>query len=465
MRSALRVRRNRARRHPRGRPVRRLTRSRGDDDPGPGHPADVGCERCRSGGDRRRVRNSCTSPAPSPSARWRTATLESSSPPSRCSIWSAAVFPHRDRADGVLAVPRPTRRRHQPGLRHPSERAPTGRRLSDRGTVAGLCGLRCVRDRRTDRGTAHRRWPRRCNRGTGELALGLRRVRDARRAGCDRDLFAEEPRGGRNEMQAVLGGELVHDDRELPVSVGVAFERLRRSAASTTSSPAWPRWGSRSSASHCSSTSTSKTSSACRRRSGACSVRWSLSPASPRWPLPRRSDALFRRSPPAALVFVGSMIGTFGLFIVAGLYMPTVWLLGIFYAVGTALSAAAFISIVAVVNSVIPYRLRSRRERDGRGLHHGVRGILRCGPHRHVGRRLRAAGRADVGRPPLHARRRHAHRLRGPVRSWRHLPCVEELHRGEGRSGPGDAARTPSWPRCRSTTSTSATGRCKCCST
>ena len=40
-------------------------------------------------------------------------------------------------------------------------------------------------------------------------------------------LLLKEPRRGRNEMQAVLGGELVHEDRELPVSVSVAFERLR----------------------------------------------------------------------------------------------------------------------------------------------------------------------------------------------------------------------------------------------
>ena len=37
----------------------------------------------------------------------------------------------------------------------------------------------------------------------------------------------KEPRRGRNEMQAVLGQELAQDSGELPISLSVAFERLR----------------------------------------------------------------------------------------------------------------------------------------------------------------------------------------------------------------------------------------------
>ena len=37
-----------------------------------------------------------------------------------------------------------------------------------------------------------------------------------------------EPRRGRHEMQAVLGEELAERDDELPISLGVAFERLRK---------------------------------------------------------------------------------------------------------------------------------------------------------------------------------------------------------------------------------------------
>ncbi len=171
----------------------------------------------------------------------------------------------------------------------------------------------------------------------------------------------KEPRRGRNEMEAVLGAELGHDDRELPVSVSVAFERLRtiRSfhffltgmAALGFALFSIPLFLNLYLDDHFGLT-------AWQRGVFGSVVAVpgivALAIAAP------RTDALFRRSPPASVVLVGSMIGVFGVFIVVGLYMPSVWLLGAFYAVGTAVSLAAFTSIVAVVSSVIPYRLRSR---------------------------------------------------------------------------------------------------------
>ena len=170
-----------------------------------------------------------------------------------------------------------------------------------------------------------------------------------------------EPRRGRNEMEAVLGGELAEDEAELPISLSVAFERLRKIRSfyfflvglaalgfalfslplfinlilkDTYGLNAWHRgiFGS----------------------AVAIPAIAALAIAAP------RSDALFRRSPPAALVFVGAMIGISGLVTIIGLYMPNVWILGVFFALGGAISQAAFVSIVAVVNAVIPYRLRSR---------------------------------------------------------------------------------------------------------
>ncbi len=169
-----------------------------------------------------------------------------------------------------------------------------------------------------------------------------------------------EPRRGRNEMEAVLGGELAEDEAELPISLSVAFERLRKIRSfyfflvglaalgfalfslplfinlilkDTYGLNAWHRgiFGS----------------------AVAIPAIAALAIAAP------RSDALFRRSPPAALVFVGAMIGISGLVTIIGLYMPNVWILGVFFALGGAISQAAFVSIVAVVNAVIPYRLRS----------------------------------------------------------------------------------------------------------
>ena len=62
----------------------------------------------------------------------------------------------------------------------------------------------------------------------------------------------------------------------------------------------------------------------------------------------RRTDQLFRDSPPRAMVFLGALVGAFGVFIVVGLYMPTVFLLGVFFAIGLALSRAGFAIIPGV---------------------------------------------------------------------------------------------------------------------
>jgi ABC-type branched-subunit amino acid transport system ATPase component/sugar phosphate permease len=174
-------------------------------------------------------------------------------------------------------------------------------------------------------------------------------------------LFIREPRRGRNEMQAVLGTELDEDQSELPVSISVAFERLRKVRSfyffllgmaalgfflfsvplflnlilkDEFGLSAWHRgvFGSLV----------------------AIPSIVALAIAAP------RSDKLFRRSPPATLVFVGGLIASTGVFIVIGLVMPNVWLLGLFLALGTALSQGAYASLIAVVNAVIPYRLRSR---------------------------------------------------------------------------------------------------------
>ena len=170
-----------------------------------------------------------------------------------------------------------------------------------------------------------------------------------------------EPRRGRNEMRAVLGEELAEDAGELPISIGVAFERLRKIRSfhfflagmaalgfSLFSIPlflnlyleddlgmsAWERgvFGS------------------LVALPGVAALAY----AGP------RADTLFRRSPEAAVAFVGAMIAGFGAFIVVGLYMPNVGSLGVLYACGTALAQAAFVTVVSVTSSVIPYRLRSR---------------------------------------------------------------------------------------------------------
>lgn len=170
-----------------------------------------------------------------------------------------------------------------------------------------------------------------------------------------------EPRRGRNEMQAVLGHELETTDEELPVSLSMAFERLRKIRTfhyfllgmaslgfALFSIPlflnlfledelglsAWERglFGS----------ITALPGIAALAVAGT------------------RTDRLFRKSPPQAVIFVGGMIALFGIFIVIGISMPNVVLVGIFWSAATAVSMAAFSALVSVVSSVIPYRIRSR---------------------------------------------------------------------------------------------------------
>jgi ABC-type branched-subunit amino acid transport system ATPase component/predicted MFS family arabinose efflux permease len=170
-----------------------------------------------------------------------------------------------------------------------------------------------------------------------------------------------EPRRGRNEMQAVLGHELAEDTGALPVSVGVAFERLRK-----IRSFHWFLTGMASLGFALFSIPLFLNlyledelglSAGERGLFGAAVALPGIAALALAAP---RADRLFRASPPAAVVFVGSMIGAFGVLIVVGLYMPNVVLVGVFYALGTALSQAAFATVVAITSSVIPYRLRSR---------------------------------------------------------------------------------------------------------
>ena len=174
-------------------------------------------------------------------------------------------------------------------------------------------------------------------------------------------LRLEEPRRGRNEMQLVLGEELAEDDSELPISLSVAFERLRKirsfyffligMAALGFALFSIPLF----------------LNLYLEEELGLSSMERGVFAALVALPgiallafVGPRVDSLFRKSPDAAMRFIGVLIGAFGAFIVIGLYMPNEILLGIFYAIGSALSYAAFVSMAAVTGSVIPYRLRSR---------------------------------------------------------------------------------------------------------
>ncbi|WP_419924796.1 ATP-binding protein [Candidatus Poriferisocius sp.] len=172
--------------------------------------------------------------------------------------------------------------------------------------------------------------------------------------------FLREPRRGRFEMRAVLGEELEEVD-ELPISLSVAFARLKKIQTFYYFLTGMAAIG-------------------FALFSTAIFVNLYLEEEFGLSPLERglfgtftilpgfagvalagrRSDALYRQSPPRALVFIGLLIGGFGVFQAIGLGMPTVWAYGIFAGVSVALARAAFAVLPAVISTIIPYRLRSR---------------------------------------------------------------------------------------------------------
>ena len=139
-------------------------------------------------------------------------------------------------------------------------------------------------------------------------------------------LFLTDPRRGRNEMQAVLGEELEEDEDELPISLSVAFARLKKIRSfhfflvgmvalgfALFTVPLFlnlfleDEFG---------------LSAFERGVFGSLTI------------LPafvavafagRRSDQLFQYSPPRAMVFLGSLVGAFGVFIVGAIYAMMAW--------------------------------------------------------------------------------------------------------------------------------------------
>ena len=170
-----------------------------------------------------------------------------------------------------------------------------------------------------------------------------------------------EPRRGSHEMRAVLGEELPAEENELPVSLGVAFARLRliRSfhffllgmAALGFALLSVPLF----------------LNLYLEEELGLSAFERGLVSSFVIVPglvaltvVGRRSDDLVRQSPPAAIVLIGGLVACFGVLLVAGLYMPHVALLTALVATATALSRAAFAIVPAPLAAVIPYRLRSR---------------------------------------------------------------------------------------------------------
>ena len=173
-------------------------------------------------------------------------------------------------------------------------------------------------------------------------------------------LRVREPARGANEQRAVLG-ETLTDDDALPVSISHAWARLGAIKTFTTlltgigalgfalfSVPLFinlhleEQFGL--------DATQRALLDAATFVPALISIPWSTA----------RNDRIFRDSPPRSMVFIGSLIGAFGVLVVAAAWMPTVWLYGLFFAAALMLTRAAFALLGPIVAAVVPYRLRAQ---------------------------------------------------------------------------------------------------------
>ena len=170
-----------------------------------------------------------------------------------------------------------------------------------------------------------------------------------------------EPRRGRNEMRAVLGEELAEAPDEIPISLAVAFERLRRIRTFYFFLLGLAALG------FALFTVPLFVNLILEDEFGLSAFERGLIGSSVIVPglvlitvVGRRIDRIFRTNPPRTMIFIGSLVAAFGVFIVVAVLMPSVVLLAVFYAIGVGCAQAAFAVFQAPLASVIPYRLRSR---------------------------------------------------------------------------------------------------------
>ena len=163
-----------------------------------------------------------------------------------------------------------------------------------------------------------------------------------------------EPRRGRHEMQAVLGEEL--DDRdELPISLSVAFERLRTIKSfhffllgmaslglALFSLPLFLNLF-------------------LEEELGLDAFERGLFSSATYLPAifaiaiaGKNSDRLFRASPPGAVMLMGGLVAGFGTFVALALLMPNVVLVGIVLSIGIVMARAVSTVVFATTAAVLP---------------------------------------------------------------------------------------------------------------
>jgi ABC-type branched-subunit amino acid transport system ATPase component/predicted MFS family arabinose efflux permease len=170
-----------------------------------------------------------------------------------------------------------------------------------------------------------------------------------------------EPRRGRHEMQAILGAELDEATQEVPISLGVAFARLAKIRTFHYFLLGMAALG------FALFTIPLFLNLLLEDEFGLDALERGFVGSAMVLPglvvlalVGKRSDDLYRSSPPRSLALMGSLIAGFGIFIAIAVWMPNLALTMVFLTIGSAMAQAAFATFLAPVSSVIPYRLRSR---------------------------------------------------------------------------------------------------------
>ena len=170
-----------------------------------------------------------------------------------------------------------------------------------------------------------------------------------------------EPRRGGHEMRSVLGEELPAEEDELPISLSVAFERLKQIRSFYYFLVGMAALG------FVLFTTPLFLSLYFEEELGLEAFERGVIATLIAIPTlvaiavsGKRADELFRRSPPAAMAFIGGLVGLFGIGLAIAVWLPTVWLVVPVLALATACARAAFVILPAVIATIIPYRLRAR---------------------------------------------------------------------------------------------------------
>jgi ABC-type branched-subunit amino acid transport system ATPase component/sugar phosphate permease len=169
-----------------------------------------------------------------------------------------------------------------------------------------------------------------------------------------------EPKRGRNEQLAVLGAELETDAKELPISVGAAFARLKKIRTFYYFLVALGAFGFSIVAAPIYTNIVLEDDFG--MGSGARGVVGSIAAVGGIvgvLVVGRRSESLFRRSPERTLLLTGALMAGYGIVKPIGLYMPNAALYTAFEFIAQALVYGAFVPVLATAAAVTPYRLRS----------------------------------------------------------------------------------------------------------